>query len=39
MFVSGVIAAASMVGTLVLLFVGALVLTYVDNRFGKNRQH
>jgi type III secretory pathway component EscS len=39
MFVSGVVATASLVGILVALFGAAVLLAYIDNSFDKNRQH
>jgi len=39
MFVSGVVAAASMIGTLVLLFGAAILLAVIDKGFDKNRIH
>ncbi len=39
MFVSGVVATASLVGILVALFGAAVALTYVDKSFDGNREH
>ena len=39
MFVSGVVAAASMAGALGLLFVAAVLLAYIDKSFDKDRTH
>lgn len=39
MLVSGIIATASLVGILVLLFVASLGLILVDNHFDANREH
>jgi len=39
MFVSGVVATASLVGILVALFGAAVLLTYIDKSLDKNRQH
>lgn len=39
MFVSGVVATASLVGILVALFGAAVLLTYIDKNFDKDRQH
>ena len=39
MLVSGVIAAASLIGILVALFGVAVVLTYIENKLNKNRIH
>ena len=39
MFVSGVIATASLVGILVALFGVAVALTYIENKLNKNRIH
>jgi hypothetical protein len=39
MFVSGVVATAGLVGTLLVLFVGAVALALVDKRFDAGRRH
>jgi len=39
MFVSGVIATASLVGILVLGFVAAVLLAVIDKRFEPQREH
>lgn len=39
MFVSGVVATASLVGILVALFGAAVALSYVDKQFDKGREH
>ena len=39
MFVSGVIATASLIGILVVLFAGAVALTAVDKHFDHGREH
>ncbi len=39
MFVSGVVATASLVGILVALFAAAVLLAYVDKSFDADRQH
>jgi len=39
MFVSGVVATASLVGILVALFAAAVLLAYIDKSFDKNRTH
>jgi len=39
MFVSGVVAIVSLVGTLALLFVAAVLLAGIDKSFDKNRIH
>lgn len=39
MFVSGVVATASLVGILVALFAAAVLLAYVDKSFDEDRQH
>jgi type III secretory pathway component EscS len=39
MFVSGVVATASLVGILVALFGAAVLLAYIDKSFDKNREH
>jgi len=39
MFVSGVVATASLVGVLVALFGVAVLLAYIDRSFDKDRQH
>lgn len=39
MFVSGVVATASLVGVLVALFGVAVLLAYIDHSFDKDRQH
>ncbi len=39
MFVSGVVATASLVGVLLVLFVGAVGLAMVDKHFDEGRTH
>jgi hypothetical protein len=39
MFVSGVVATASLVGVLVVLFGAGVLLAYIDRSFDKDRQH
>ena len=39
MFVSGVVATASLVGILVVLCAAAVLLAYIDKSFDKNRTH
>jgi hypothetical protein len=39
MFVSGVVATASLVGILVVLFGAAMLLAYIDKSLDKNRLH
>jgi type III secretory pathway component EscS len=39
MFVSGVVATASLVGILVALFAAAVLLAYIDKSCDKNRVH
>lgn len=39
MLVSGIVATASLVAVLVLLFAGGLVLAAVDKRFDAGREH
>jgi hypothetical protein len=39
MLVSGVIATASLVGVLVLMFVLGVILTYIDNKVDVGRIH
>jgi type III secretory pathway component EscS len=39
MFVSGVVATASLVGILVALFGAAVLLAYIDKSCDKGRQH
>lgn len=39
MFVSGVVATASMVGILVALFAAAVLLAVIDKRFDADREH
>lgn len=39
MFISGVVATASLVGILVALFGAAVLLTYIDKSCDKNRVH
>lgn len=39
MVISGIVATASLVGVLVLLFIGGLTLTLIDQKFDANREH
>ena len=39
MFVSGVVATASLVGMLVAVFGAAVLLAYIDKSCDRNRQH
>ena len=39
MVISGIVATASLVGVLVLLFIGGLTLTLIDKKVDANREH